>query len=151
MIIVSACLCGDNCKYNGKNNENKKVIEFLKGKEFIKICPEELGGLATPRNPSEIKACTKNVLVRKDKIISNKGEDLTSEFLKGAYETLDIAKKSGATKAILKAKSPSCGCGLIYDGTFSGNLIHGNGVTAQLFLNNGIDVITEDDIKLQKI
>lgn len=146
MIIVSACLCGDNCKYNGKNNENKKVKDFLSGKEFVKICPEELGGLSTPRNPAEIITSSKDVLNKNGKIISNEGKDVTKEFLNGAYKSLEIAKNNKAKKAILKAKSPSCGCGLIYDGTFNGVLIEGNGITAQLFLNNGIDVITEDMI-----
>lgn len=146
MIIVSACLCGDNCKYNGKNNENKKVKEFLSGKEFVKICPEQLGGLSTPRNPAEIITCSKDVLNKDWKIISNKGKDVTNEFLNGAYKSLEIAKNNKVEKAILKAKSPSCGYGLVYNGTFNGVLIEGNGVTTQLFLDNGIDVITEEMI-----
>lgn len=110
----------------------------------IPICPEQLGGCPTPRGVVEIAGGTgADVLDGKCKVIRKNGEDTTEEFLKGAEEVLKIAKMVGATNAILKARSPSCGCGFVYDGTFSGKLIKGNGVTAELLLRNGIEVTTE--------
>ncbi|WP_102400016.1 DUF523 domain-containing protein [Haloimpatiens massiliensis] len=148
MIIVSACLCGINCKYSGGNNLSQKVLKLVKEGKAIPVCPEQLGGLATPRVPHEIEGGTgKEVLEGRAKLINEKGGDSTEEFIKGAYETLKIAKAVGAKKAILKAKSPSCGCGTIYDGTFTGNKIKGNGVTAELLLKNGIEVTTEEVIE----
>ncbi|MCY6958655.1 DUF523 domain-containing protein [Clostridium brassicae] len=148
MIVISACLCGVNCKYSGGNNLNEKALELLKQGKAILVCPEQLGGLTTPRLPHEIVGGTgKEVLEGKIKILSNEGEDSTNKFVEGAYEALKLAKLVGATKAILKAKSPSCGCGEIYDGSFSGKKIEGNGVTAELFLKNGIRVYTENQIE----
>lgn len=148
MILVSACLLGVNCKYNGENNRNERVIEFLKDKKFVMACPEELGGLNTPRIPCEMVGLAKDILNNKDKgkVINKSGDDITENFLKGAYETLKIVKSNNIKKAILKAKSPSCGYGLVYDGTFSEKLTLGNGVTAQILKDNNIDVITEEDI-----
>lgn len=146
MILVSACLLGVNCKYNGGNNKHEKVIEFLKDKEFIMVCPEELGGLETPRIPCEIVGSAKDVLNNKGKIINKNGGNTTENFLKGAYESLKIVRSKNIKTAILKAKSPSCGSGLVYDGTFNKKLILGNGITAQILKDNGIEVITENDI-----
>lgn len=147
MIVISACLCGVNCKYNGGNNFNDKVSKLLKEGKGILVCPEQMGGLTTPRTPCEIVGGHgEDVLNGKAKVISKDGVDCTREFLKGAYEALKIAKDVNATKAIFKAKSPSCGCGKIYDGNFSGNKIDGNGVTAALFLKNGIEVVTEEEL-----
>ncbi|MGL4656232.1 MAG: DUF523 domain-containing protein [Sarcina sp.] len=146
MIIVSACLCGENCKYDGGNNYNIKVENFIEGKDVIYVCPEQMGGLSTPRNPAEIVGCAKGVLNGEDKIISNEGRDVTSEFLKGAKEVLKIAKDKNVKLAILKAKSPSCGKGMVYDGTFNGNKVKGNGITTQLLLDNDIEVINEDEL-----
>ncbi len=138
-ILVSACLLGINCKYNGKNNLNEKVLEYLQDKEVIPICPEIIGGLSTPRPPSEIIG---------DKVMNNKGIDVTSQYNKGAEESLKLAKLFNVKKALLKSKSPSCGCGKIYDGTFSDVLISGNGVTTKLFKENNIEVITEIDLDM---
>lgn len=141
MIIVSACLAGVNCKYNGKNNYNQIVAEMVAKAKAIPLCPEQLGGCSTPRISCEIINGTgKDVIAKKAKVINNEGQDMTDKFLKGAKETLKIAVLVGANKAILKAKSPSCGYGTIYDGTFSGKLIKGNGVTAELLSKNGIDI-----------
>lgn len=146
MILVSACLCGINCRYSGDSNADEKVKELLKNGEAIPVCPEQLGGLETPRLACEIVGGTgKEVLQGKAKVIDKDGNDRTLGFIKGAHEVLNIAKMMGINKAILKAKSPSCGCGKIYDGTFSGNKISGNGVAAQLLLENGIEVITEEE------
>lgn len=137
MMIISACLIGINCKYNGKNNlceDLKKLVD--EGKAFP-ICPEQLGGLSTPRISAEIKKNAKN----STKIITKNGDDVTQEFFLGAERALKIAKILNTEVAILKSKSPSCGYGKIYDGNFSGNLIEGNGITAELFMKNGIKVI----------
>ncbi len=141
MIIISACLAGINCKYNGENNKNNKVINLLKEGKAISLCPEVLGGLEIPRSPCEIVMENK-----KKKVINKKGIDKTTEFYKGAKKTLEIAKIVGAEKAILKSKSPSCGVGKIYDGDFSGKLIDGNGITADLLIKNGIEVISEKNL-----
>ncbi|HHY24123.1 MAG TPA: DUF523 domain-containing protein [Clostridiaceae bacterium] len=141
MIIVSACLAGVNCKYNGKNNFNKAIADMISKGEAIPVCPELLGGCPTPRLCCEIVGGTgKDVINGKAKVINQEGKDMTEEFVKGAVEVLKIAKLSGANTAILKSKSPSCGYGTIYDGTFSGKLIEGNGVTSELLLKNGIEV-----------
>ncbi|MBU5590640.1 DUF523 domain-containing protein [Clostridium sp. MSJ-4] len=148
MIIVSACLCGLNCKYNGKNNEAIDIIRKLEKEDIIPVCPEQLGGLPTPRDPSEISNGTgEEVLKGKGKVISINGEDYTGYFIKGAEETLKIAKLFQVKKAILKSNSPSCGYKKIYNGDFKGILKEGNGVTAQLLLDNGIEVISEKDLK----
>lgn len=147
MILVSECLCGVNCKYSGGNNENEKILKLVKEGRAVLVCPEQLGGLSTPRNPSEINGGTaEDVLRGRAKVLSNKGSDVTMNYIKGANETLKIAKIFGCREAILKSNSPSCGCGTVYDGSFTGKLVKGSGVTAQLLLDNGISVKTEKDI-----
>lgn len=150
MIIVSACLLGENCKYSGGNNKSEKVLEYLKDKEYIAVCPEQLGGLTTPRDPSEIETYGnkdgKDVLNGETKVVSNKGIDVTSNFIKGAEEALKIAKENNAAEAVLKASSPSCGCRYIYDGTFSKKKIKGMGVTASILAQNNIKIIDEEQI-----
>ena len=145
MILISACLLGINCQYNGENDLNQKLLEFLKDKgDFIVVCPEVLGGLSIPRDGSEIiDGDGQDVNTGKAKVKSIKGNDVTKEFLKGAQRVLKIAKENKVDLAILKAKSPSCGVGSIYDGTFSRKLIEGDGVTAALLRKNGIKVMTE--------
>lgn len=142
MILVSACLLGINSKYDGTNNYLEKLDEYLKGEEFIFMCPEQLGGLCTPRNPSEIK-----YVDGKRKVFANDGVDVTENFEKGAQEVLNLCKKYNIKKAILKSGSPSCGYGKIYDGTFSGNKIDGNGITTELLLENGIEVISSKEFE----
>ena len=132
-ILVSACLLGINCKYDGGNNASKEIDEFLKDYEIIPICPEIMGGLPTPRKASEIK---------NNKVINIEGQDVTKEFEKGAQESLFLAKKYNVKKALLKAKSPSCGNGKIYDGTFTKTIIDGDGKTTQLLKENRIEIIT---------
>jgi len=142
MYLVSSCLAGVNCRYDGKNSENNFVIELVKQGKAVPVCPEQLGGLATPRPGCEIVKY-KNA---NKKVISKDGQDFTNEFIEGAEKTLAIAKALVVKKAILKSKSPSCGCGFIYDGTFSRELIEGNGLTAELLIKNGIEVYTENDL-----
>ncbi len=136
-IVVSACLLGVNCKYSGGNNYCEK-LEALKDKyNFIDICPEVLGGLSTPRVPSEIVG---------NKVINKDGIDVTNNYLLGANLALKKALENNCQRAILKANSPSCGCGKVYDGTFSKKLIDGDGITTKLFKDNNIKVLTEEEI-----
>jgi len=145
MILVSACLLGIGCRYDGASKENKALMKLAQEGLLIPVCPEQLGGCPTPRNRSEIKDGTgADVLAGKCFVKSITGEDLTDLFINGARETLKVARTCGANKAILKARSPSCGFGKIYDGTFSGKLRDGNGVTAELLHQNGIEVVTEE-------
>ena len=137
-IMVSACLLGDNVKYNGNSNLNSELVSFLKDYEIIKVCPECLGGLSIPRIPCEIV---------NNKVISQDGLDFTNEYQLGANITLEIAKKNNIKVAILKERSPSCGSINIYDGTFSHTLIKGFGITAKLLMDNGITVLNEDNYK----
>ncbi len=147
MVIVSACLCGINCKYDGGNNLDLRVLNLLKEGKAIPVCPEQLGGQKTPRAPHEIvNGNGLDVLDGKARILGPEGDDVTFEFLKGAYETLKIAEATSASIAILKARSPSCGVGKIYDGTFIGTKRTGNGVTAELLLSKGIKVFTEENL-----
>lgn len=138
-ILVSACLLGIDCKYNGKNNKNDKVIELLKTHDMIPVCPEIMGGLTTPRTPSEI---------HEDEVITKDGKNVTKQYQKGAQETLKIAKLYNCKTAILKGKSPSCGCGKIYDGTFTGTLIDGDGITARLLKEHGIKITGETTLDM---
>lgn len=141
MIAVSACLCGVNCKYNGGNNFNESIYELFKEGKAVLICPEQLGGLETPRSPAEIIKGEEGIVM----VVNKEGIDVTKEFKRGAKSALEIVKEKGCDIAILKAKSPSCGLGKVYDGTFTGKIVEGNGVTAQLFLENGIKVLNEAD------
>lgn len=138
-ILVSACLLGICCRYDGKGNPNESVLALL-GRDdvtLIPVCPEQLGGMSTPRTPSERLD---------DRVINRAGEDVTDYFSKGADAALQIAQQCRCRYAILKERSPSCGCGRIYDGTFSGTLTDGNGVTAELLLQAGIQVFGESQI-----
>ena len=137
MKICSACLLGLECRYDCKGKKNAKVISLSDKEILIPVCPEQLGGLSTPREAAEQKG---------DKVVTESGRDVTSAFRKGAREVLKIVKISGAQEAILKQRSPSCGCGQIYDGTFSGRIIKGDGATASLLKKNGIKVITEEEL-----
>ena len=134
-ILISACLIGLNCKYDGGNNENSKLVELMKEKDLVPICPEQLGGLKTPRASAERK---------QEKVITKEGVDVTKEYQKGAEEVLNLAKKLNIKKAILKSRSPSCGIDEIYDGTFSHTLTKKDSVTAELLKKNGIEVISSD-------
>lgn len=143
MLIVSACLAGKSCRYDGKAKPNDEIVALYEKGGAVLVCPEELGGLKTPRLPSEIQGGTgEDVLLGKARVAAKDGGDVTAAFILGAERTLEAARLHGAKRAILKAKSPSCGCGLVYDGTFSGKLREGNGVTAALLLQNGVEVET---------
>jgi uncharacterized protein YbbK (DUF523 family) len=136
-ILVSACLLGLKTKYDGKSNFNKKVLKLTKKAILVPVCPEILGGLSIPREPAE---------QRKKKVITKSGKDVTENFKKGAKEVLRIAKILKIKKAILKQKSPSCGSGKIYDGSFSGKVIEGDGILTFLLKKHKIKVISEEDL-----
>ena len=137
-VLVSACLVGKNCKYNGKNNKNDKIIEFLKDKEVILVCPEVMGGLSTPRLKSEI-------VLNGDQVINEKGEDVTRYFVSGAEKALEKALENNVRVAILKQKSPSCGYKKIYNGKFDGTVVEGSGIFARKLEKCKIKILTEDD------
>ena len=137
--LISACLLGINCKYSGGNNllPGEKLQKLMDEYELIPVCPESYGGLPAPRMPSERVG---------DRVVSKDGKDVTAEYEKGAEAALKLAETFGAEIAILKENSPSCGSGKIYDGSFSGTLIEGYGVTAEKLKNNGIIIIGESKI-----
>jgi len=140
MILVSACLAGYPCRYDGTEKTDENVVAMVRNGEAIPVCPELLGGLSTPRIPSEMDLDGASVLLGKGKVLTEDGTDITQSFLKGAFETLKLCRLYGVERAVLKANSPSCGCGSIYDGTFSGNTKPGDGVTTALLKINGIPV-----------
>ena len=149
MILVSGCLVGMKCRYDGSMSEdNEKLREMVENGEAIPICPEQLGGLPTPRPEQEIAGGEgRDVLKGRAKVINKEGKDVTDMFLKGAGDVLVIAEDKNIKKAVLKSKSPACGCGRIYDGTFRGRLREGDGVAAALLKRHGIEVITEMEFK----
>lgn len=137
-ILVSACLAGINCKYDGGNNANEKIIKLIEEGNVILVCPEQLGGLTTPREGAERL---------NDRVVTESGKDVTKEFVKGAEEVLELVKKFHIKKAILKSRSPSCGKDVNYDGTFTHTLTKKDGVTAELLRKNGIEVISSDEFQ----
>lgn len=137
-ILVSACLLGRACRYDGKSKPCKAVIALSKKHNLIPVCPEMDGGLCCPRTPCERVG---------ERVVSKNGEDKTAEYKKGAQIALETAKKHGCKFAIMKAKSPACSSSEIYDGAFTGTLIKGNGVAADLLIKNGVTVLTEDMIE----
>jgi len=148
MKICSACLLGINCNYKGKSKPSGRLIEEFNHGEVFPVCPEVLGGQSIPRPNAEISGGSGvDVLEGKARVIEPDGKDVTDEFVKGAEEVLRIAKAIGSKEAIMKQRSPSCGCGQIYDGTFSGNVISGDGVTTALLKKNGIRVISDEDLE----
>ncbi len=137
-ILVSACLLGVNCRYNGTSIIHEDIRIYKNTHNLIPVCPEIFGGMPTPRDPAERKV---------DKIITSMGEDVTAAYEKGAMEVLKLAQFYECTIAILKERSPSCGCGKIHNGNFDGTIIDGNGVTAELLMKHKITVIGESHIK----
>ena len=136
-ILISACLVGDKCKYNGQSNYTPLIKELLEKYELVPMCPEVEGGLPTPRKPSERKG---------DRVINDAGKDVTKAFLEGAERVYNVCLYLGIKIAILKDCSPSCGVYHIYDGSFSHKEIDGQGVTAEFLRKKGIKVLSESDI-----
>ena len=136
-IMVSACLAGENCKYNGGNNRSEKVAALFAGNEIIPVCPEVMGGLPTPRIPSEIQNGV---------VVNKAGVCVDGEFRLGAEKCLEMAEMKQPDLIILQSRSPSCGVKQRYDGSFSGRLIDAPGVTAQLLIDHGFNVVDAEDI-----
>ena len=136
MIIVSECLAGVPCRMNGKDKLVPEIKRLVDEGKAVAVCPEVLGGLPTPRDPSEIW---------EGRVYSCNGRDVTEEFVTGAKKAMEICRVHGCTQAIMKAKSPSCGCGLIHNGTFDGGLVSGNGIFAQMLIDEGVKVMTEEN------
>ena len=136
-ILVSACLLGHACRYDGQSKPHAGVVELLKKHTLVPICPEVQGGLPTPRSPAEIQG---------DRVVNSEGRDVTDFYLRGAQAALELAKILGADTAVLKERSPSCGSGQIHNGQFDGGLIDGWGVAARLLRDNGITVYGESEI-----
>lgn len=148
MKFISACLLGIRCAWSGDDKyKNERAIELSKVETLIPVCPEQLGGLSTPRASQEIQGGTGEIVLDgKCRVINKKGQDVTREFIKGAEETLKIARQLRIKEFIGKSRSPSCGCAQIYDGSFSGKLIEGDGVTTALLRRSGVKIISEDDL-----
>jgi len=145
MFIISGCLLGDNCRYDGGNKRTDDVVEFSRSHSYIPVCPELEGGLSTPRPPAEQQG---------ESVFDCEGKDLTDAFTRGAELTIDMIDKEAARRgekiegAILRKKSPSCGSGRVYDGSFSGTLISGDGVFAGMLKKRGIKIVTEDETEI---
>ena len=137
MILISACLLGCACRYDGKSKPHPLAQELARRGLVIPVCPEQLGGLPTPRAPSE---------QQNDRVVSADGTDVTTQYRRGAEAALRLCRLTGCEAAILKERSPSCGCGEIYDGSFSGTLTVGDGVTAELLRKNGVPVYGESHV-----
>lgn len=136
-ILISACLLGACCRYDGASKAHPLAALLAERHTLVPVCPEQLGGLPTPREPSERRA---------DAVVSRSGTDVTAQFRRGAEQALHLARLYGCKAAVLKERSPSCGSGEVYDGTFSGRLTPGDGVTAALLKANGIAVYGESDL-----
>lgn len=153
MFVVSSCLLGNNCKYNGGNNYSEDVAEFCQNHSVILVCPETAGGLKSPRPPAEHRRLVQADGSTETRVIDNTGDDLTENFVCGAKRSLEAVVSRCAELgeeiegAILKANSPSCGSEQIYDGTFTGTLIPGDGIFAKMLKDMGISVMSEKDFK----
>ncbi|MBR5534080.1 MAG: DUF523 domain-containing protein [Ruminiclostridium sp.] len=137
-LLVSACLMGVGCRYDGKSNELPQLEALMKKHTCIPVCAEIFGGLPTPRVPAEIAG---------DRVVNREGRDVTAEFTRGAAEVARLAQMTGCTAALLKERSPSCGSGQVYDGTFSKTLVEGDGLTAKALKELGVTVYGESQIK----
>ena len=133
-LLVSSCLLGTPCRYDGRSKADARIQALAEKYELVPVCPEELGGLPTPREPSERQG---------ERVVMRSGRDVTEEYRRGAEAALALCLQNGCKAAVLKEKSPSCGCGQVYDGTFSRRLIAGDGVTAELLKAHGITVYGE--------
>ena len=133
-ILISACLLGVSCRYDGASKTQPWAEKLAERYELVPVCPEQLGGLPTPRSPSERRG---------DRVVMNTGADVTEPYQRGAEAALRLCRLLGCEAAILKERSPSCGCGTIYDGTFTGTLTSGNGVTAERLMRSGIRIYGE--------
>lgn len=138
-LIISACLLGESCRYDGKSKPCEGIEDLKTRFELIPVCPECMGGLPTPRPPAELQG--------DGRVVNREGGDVTECYRKGARMVLEIARRESCDVALLKEKSPSCGKGRIYDGSFTGTLTNGNGICASLLLQNGIRVFGESELE----
>lgn len=136
-ILVSACLLGENCKYNGGNNRNERVLRYVTGHEVIPVCPEMLGGLPCPRKPVEWVG---------ERVLTRDGDDCTAAFRLGGQRAMEIIADKQIDLAILQSRSPTCGVKQIYDGTFSGTRIDGMGALARALHERGIPLMDAEDV-----
>ena len=137
-LLISACLLGCRCRYDGASKVQPLAEALAQRHELVPVCPEQLGGLATPRPPAERQG---------DRVVTETGTDVTAQYRRGAEEALALCRMLGCEAAVLKERSPSCGCGQIYDGTFTGTLMDGDGVTAQLLAQQGIPIYGETQME----
>lgn len=150
-VLVSACLAGRACRFDGSAAPKDEIFELIASGRAVLVCPEVEGGLGTPRPPAEIVGGSgDDVLDGRARVVTSDGTDVTAAYLEGARRAVQAARRGGATRAILKARSPSCGAGATYDGTFSRTLQAGDGVTAALLRREGIEVVTDEDIPRQE-
>ena len=138
-VLVSACLLGEACRYDGRSVPCRAVMALAESCELVPVCPEQLGGLPTPRTPSEIQP--------DGRVVDREGVDRTEAFLAGGRLALATALDRGCTRAILKENSPSCGSRCVYDGTFSGRLVSGEGITARILREAGLPVLSEESVE----
>jgi uncharacterized protein YbbK (DUF523 family) len=148
-VMICACLAGIKCRYDGTASSDLRQHKDIESCRFVTFCPELLGGLSAPRPPAEIQGSCggEAVLDRKARVKNREGADVTDAFVRGAEKSLEYIQKENPEMIIMKNKSPSCGAGKIYDGSFSGNVIPGNGVTSALLKRNGYSLLTEDDFQ----
>jgi uncharacterized protein YbbK (DUF523 family) len=150
-VLVSACLAGCECRFDRSANPDDRVAQLVAEGRAVLVCPEEDGGLGTPRPPAEIVGGDgRDVIEGRATVVTRDGTDVTEAYLAGARRALDAARDSGAATAVLKARSPSCGKGAVHDGSFSRTLREGDGVTTALLEANGIHVITDEEYRAQE-
>jgi len=146
-VLISACLAGRACRFDGSSNQDDQVSRLVAEGRAVLVCPEVDGGLGTPRPPAELVGGDgSDVLAGRARVVTEQGRDVTGAYLEGARRALEACASSGARVAILKARSPSCGRGSIYDGTFSRRLVAGDGVTAALLREHGIEVLSDEEL-----
>ncbi len=143
--LISACLAGENVRYDGRNCLQEQLKKLVENGGAIMVCPEIIGGLPTPRLAAEMHGSAQDILNRQAKVLDREGNDVSDAFIKGAYKALEIAQNHRITHVILKENSPSCGSHFIYDGTFKGQKIRGMGIAATLFKQHGFIVMSEDE------
>ncbi|AWB46487.1 DUF523 domain-containing protein [Paenibacillus sp. CAA11] len=147
MILVSSCLAGSEVRYNGTHSLDERIQTLVREKRAVMVCPELLGGFSTPREPAEIVGGDGvDVLEGRARVVERSGRDVTELYIKGAYETLEMARSIQATIVVLKEYSPSCGSSMVYNGEFRNKKVIGRGVTTALLQRNGIQVISENDL-----
>ena len=144
-VLISACLLGKNCRYDGGHSHIKELDDL--DVDIIPVCPEEAGEMGTPRPAAEMQGSAESILKGNGRVITNEGNDVTEKFIQGAEESLETGLTSGAKYAILKSCSPSCGIGKVYDGSFTSSLIDGEGIFAYLCRQRGIHCISSDDAR----